>query len=85
MNPHMVRIAIVIDIINMRIIIELDKIGEFGESGFFDSIFLSAGSKPSGITIHESVTKLTHKICTGTSGTGIPAASENHFPSVSGE
>ena len=34
MNPHMVRIAIVIDIINMRIIIELDKIGEFGESGF---------------------------------------------------
>jgi len=38
-------------------------------------VFFSAGSNPSGMTIDVSVTKLTHKICTGSSGVLMPISS----------
>ena len=47
-----------------------DKICSFLDLGFLSMIFFSAGSNPSAMAGSESVTRLSHKICTGSIGRG---------------
>ena len=57
---------------NIREVINLLSSGALARFGFSSIFRGSPSSNPIGITMALSVTKLTHKICTGASGSGKP-------------